>query len=280
MKRRILLLLVLYIIPFFSFSQLKKIIVIDSVTKKTIQYANVKYLKSLKGTFTDSLGVFKIDKNFVGRIKVSVLGYESKILISKNIKDSIKLWPKDIILDEVVIGRNFEKDYGFHKAKGKYIGSSIKRAIVAIYIPNNNPDVVSYISRLHFKIKKRGKNISVVRPHLFSRNIETRIPEKELLDYNLLIKQKKNRKDIVSIDISDKKIVFPKKGIFIGLEWVGNTDDIDFGYNENNDSSNTLTLMTSNDFKKNIWIPMSPFGKNIVANFGITIYTSNKNEKD
>ncbi|WP_047790323.1 carboxypeptidase-like regulatory domain-containing protein [Tenacibaculum mesophilum] len=270
-------LVIFFFTSLYLFSQKKQVTIIDSQTNDHIQYANIEYIKSKIKTFSDSLGYFKLDKNISDKVIINVLGYEPKVLQSEKIKDTIFLKPKTIILDEVSINTNFKKIYGYHSKKGKFLGSSVKRAVVAIYIQNKNKNTEHFISTLHFKIKKRGKHISIVRPHLYTINTKTQLPDKEILDYNILIKEKQKGKKTLSIDISDKNITFPKEGVFIALEWVGNTNDIDFGYNEIKKELTVPTLLTSLDFKKRIWTPMIIPGnsKSICANFGITTCLKN-----
>ncbi|WP_445749845.1 hypothetical protein [Polaribacter sp.] len=260
------------------FSQKRTITIVDSITKGHIEYANIKYLNSKYGTFSDSLGLIDLNEKLSERVLISVLGYENKIIHNKNIKDTIFLKPKTIILDEISINtENSKQDYGFHLIKGKFIGSSVERAVIAVYIKNEKPNIESFISSLHFKIRKKRGNIAIIRPHLYTINTITKTPDKELLEHNLLIKEKKEKKGVISINIFDKKILFPKEGIFVALEWVGNTKDIDFGYNEVKEKSEN-TLITSLNFKKKIWIPLvlPKSNKSILANFGITTIESEK----
>jgi hypothetical protein len=271
----------IFLIPFFFinftfFSQGKKIIIVDSLTKNHIEYANIKYLNSKKGTFSNNFGVFDINIKKSEKILISVLGYKNKILITQKIKDTIFLKPKSIILDEISIKINSKKNYGYHLRKSKFLGSSVKRSVIAVYIENKKTDLESIISSLHFKIKKRGNSISFIRPHLYTINTKTKLPEKELLEYNLLIKEKKKRKGLLTINIREKNIVFPKEGVFLALEWVGNTDDIDFGYNEVKKKLVIPTLLTSLNFNKRIWVPVvfPKSNKNFYANFGITTMES------
>lgn len=257
---------------FFLFSQKKKVTIVDSITKKHIDYANIKYLNSKKGTFSDNLGIFDLNIKASEKVLISVLGYQSKTILVKEIKDTLSLNPKSIILDEILIKTNSNKDYGYHLKKSKFLGSSIKRSVIAVYIENDKKDIESFISSLHFKIRKRGNLISIVRPHLYTVNTKTKLPEKELLEYNIVVKEQKKRKGLLTVDISKKNIIFPKEGVFLALEWVGNTDDIDFGYNEVKKKLIIPTLLTSFNFNKKIWVPVvfPKNNKNFYANFGIT----------
>lgn len=263
-----------FLINLFSYGQKngKEIIILDSLSYKPIQFANIKYLKSEYGTFSDSLGLFNFNKKVSEKVLISVLGYENKIIFNKNIKDTILLRPKTIVLDEISINTNSKQNYGYHTKNGKYIGSFIKRAVIAVYIKNENPNIKKLIHSLNFKIKKRGKFLSIVRPHLYSVNQKTNMPDKDLLDYNLLFKQQKRGKSTINIDINDKYIIFPKEGFFIALEWVGNTEDIDFSFSEKKSNGNNIsTVMTSFNNEKIIWVPMElSENKSIFANFGVT----------
>ena len=89
----------------------------DSITKNSIEYVNIKYLDSSYGTLTDSMGVFMLDKKKGKEILVSVLGYKEKKILTKNIVDTILLKPKNLLLDEIIINNELHEEYGFHKKK-------------------------------------------------------------------------------------------------------------------------------------------------------------------
>ena len=102
-------------------------------------------------------------------------------------------------------------------------------------------------------------------------NPEDHFSFKELLNQNIVINLNEKNK-ILSIDITDRNISFPKEGIFVALEWVGNTENLGFGYSKltNKDNSH-YAVLTSLEFKKNIWIPLTPKKEDkTIAHFGIT----------
>jgi len=268
MKNILLFLLFLEFIP--SFSQEKEVLILNLKNKKAIQYANIKFLNSRKGTFSDENGFFVYDKKNLDSVLVSVLGYNNKTLWSKNINDTIYLSPKIISLDEITLSNN-KNDYGYFKKKSKFIRSKLKRIIIAMFMPNNNPNKKEYITTLYYRIKKYGNEKSIVRPHLLSVNKENGNPNKELLNKNIVINVN-DKNNILSVDISKVKIKFPPEGIFVALEWVGNTTDVGFGYSNLKDNTGSYALLTSLEFEKKLWIPLTPIKeKKTIAHFGISV---------
>lgn len=250
-------------------AQEKEIIILNSENNKPISYANIKFLKSKKGTFSDDKGIFLINNNAIDSLLISVLGFEDKILSVSKIKDTIFLNPKTITLREITLS-NKKTEYGYFKKNGKFIRSALNRVLVAMYIPNENKKN-EYITHLHYRIKKFGDELSTVRPHLLEVNKLTKNPGKEILNENIVVKINEKNK-ILSIDITDKNISFPKEGIFVALEWVGNTKKIGFGYSKLADENNShYAVLTSLEFKKDIWIPLTPKKEDkTIAHFGIT----------
>lgn len=251
-------------------AQEKEIKILNSENNKPISYANIKFLKSKKGTFSDEKGIFLISNNEIDSLLISVLGFEDKVLSVSKIKDTIFLIPKTITLKEITLS-NKKAEYGYFKKTRKFIRSVLNRVIVAMYIPNNNIDNQEYITTLHYRIKKYGTKPSIVRPHLYSVNKKNGNPNKELLNNNIIV-DVEDKNNILSIDISKMNIIFPKDGIFVALEWVGNTSDIGFGYSKLTDKDNShYAVLTSLEFKKNIWIPLTPKKEDkTIAHFGIT----------
>lgn len=267
MKKIILFSLVLKVL--IVNAQKKEITILNSENKKPISYVTIKFLKSQKGTFSDEKGIFLISNNEIDSLLISVLGFEDKVLSVSKIRDTIFLIPKTITLKEITLS-NKKAEYGYFKKKGKFIRSALNRVIVAMYIPNKNKQN-EFITHLHYRIKKFGNELSTVRPHLLSVNKLTKNPDKEILNENIIIDIYKKNK-ILSIDIKDKNINFPKEGIFVALEWVGNTKNLGFGYSKLTDKDNShYAVLTSLEFKKNIWAPLTPKKEDkTVAHFGIT----------
>lgn len=267
MKKIILLSLVLKVLSISA--QEKEIKILNSENNKPVSYANIKFLKSKKGTFSDEKGIFLISNNEIDSLLISVLGFEDKVLSVSKIKDTVFLIPKAITLKEITLSDK-KAEYGYFKKNGKFISSALNRVIVAMYIPNENKQN-EFITHLHYRIKKFGNELSTVRPHLLSVNKLTKNPDKEILNENIIIDINEKNK-ILSIDIRNKNISFPKRGIFVALEWVGNTKNLGFGYSKLTDKDNShRAVLTSLEFKENIWVPLTPKKEDkIIAHFGIT----------
>lgn len=76
MKKYIFLLFTFITIS--AFSQ-KEIFILDSLSKKPIEYANVNFIGSDKGTYSNTNGISKIPLE-IKKISISSVGYEKKII--------------------------------------------------------------------------------------------------------------------------------------------------------------------------------------------------------
>ncbi len=103
MKNLLLLALIFFSIKSISQTS-KKFILVDDSTEEVIPFANILFSKEdYKGTSTDIDGVFYVPKN-IENITISYVGYETKILKTKDITSKIiRLKPQVSQLDEVVI---------------------------------------------------------------------------------------------------------------------------------------------------------------------------------
>ena len=89
---------------------------------------------------------------------------------------------------------------------------------IAQFFPNN--DTIKkhpYLKNLTFCTKSEIKKAKII-IHFYDVN-EDGTPAKDLLDENFVYEVGKGSKQSV-VDLSNLKIKFPKKGLFVGFEWM------------------------------------------------------------
>ncbi|WP_282032672.1 carboxypeptidase-like regulatory domain-containing protein [Winogradskyella eximia] len=226
--KKISLLLLLVSINLLN-SQTINGIVKDSVTGENIAFANI-VLKNGKGTYSDEFGVFQLEiKNFTtDTLKISNLGYESKILALINLKNATKfeveLKPKVENLEEVLISskkiKYTDKELLGDKKEGNIGVTSLIGYETAIFI-DNPKEINGKLKRIYIDLKKRknAEYIATLNIKIYELDSINNKPGKLLYNENLYVKPK-NKKYRLWLDVKDFNIAFPKNGVFIGVEMV------------------------------------------------------------
>lgn len=193
--------------------------IIDSSSKLPIPYATIKIINSNYGTYSDSLGKFKLNlKSILDTVIVSSLGYHSKTLIFNNqLAESkyILLSQNMEVLNEIYISNYVNKgawSKPYHKAKSfcntfLYAGTTLKMEVT---------NIKGKINGLRFNLIMPTSDMVIsVRP------VITDIKGKALLkkDYTKTFNLKfhKNRK--IEFEF-DEDVNIPNEGAFIGLETI------------------------------------------------------------
>ena len=219
-----------YLIPFFIFSffllQSQNIVVVDSLNRKPIPFVNI-HLSKNNGTFTNEKGVFYLNSKSKDTIKFSHISYNEFEIIASNINDTITLVPNAVILKEVIIHnrKKISKFVDFPRKNSSY-GSfpvSSRSEIISLIKPNNENEN-AIISKLVFKFEKRKKNDNAINIKTALRiniyNVINKNIDDNVYSSNVFIIDA-TKKDKIEIDLSDNYIEFDEKGLFIGIEVIG-----------------------------------------------------------
>ena len=207
--------------------------VVNALSNEAVPYATLHSIKSPNGLHADEAGYFEwnvTDKR--DSIVVSSVGYvSSKIAVyslSKNIINQIELHQDSVILSEVTVkgsGRSITKKIGFFDNKpgegmGMGPGGISQNELFVNYYPNEDQRVGS-IKKLSFDIKgfDFSQKSSKVKIRILSRNASSGLPDKDLLQRDIIVKINRLSPDII-LDIEKLNISFPEDGIFIGLEFI------------------------------------------------------------
>jgi hypothetical protein len=127
--------------------------VFDASLCKPVEYATVYINGTTHGTRTDSKGFYKLENiEFPCLLIVSHVSYQTQTFQLKKggeIKDSIKLLPKEIVVEEVDILENNKREKNLTLFKNLFLGSDVWGKYAAI----ENEDALSFI--LDYKNKQK-----------------------------------------------------------------------------------------------------------------------------
>ncbi len=194
-------------IPLCIFSQ-RKIVAVNSVSKKPIQYATIIFEKG--GIYSDENGEFILPNN-ITKIKISSIGYKNKDI--DFIKDTIFLDEKIEKLNEVVI-QNFKKSIVIGKKRSKNYVNFTSPYKSTYFAKNFSLSKTSKIEKAHFAIKNGSKE-RLCRLLIF--NIKNGLPYNNILEQNIVTKILANIKDF-EINLKQNDIVLKRGNYYLVLE--------------------------------------------------------------
>jgi hypothetical protein len=222
----------LIIIPTLSFSQINIKGVICNSKREPLPFTNIVSVKKQNGTTTDEKGIFQLDnldKN--DTLKFSNIAYYSKLVSVETLEknDTIFLNENTKILDEVIITNfgNFrtEQDLGFLNFKTNASFDLKPGGQIALFI-ENKMERIGWIKEVSFKAKTQGKCKCGIRVRLIQPDSSGRNPDLDLLNDNVIVNSN-DLKRTNRINLSDYKILMPKNGVFVVLEWLYSDNDCD-----------------------------------------------------
>jgi hypothetical protein len=226
------LFLLFFIIPCAAFSQIAlKIQLLDSITKKPIEFVNVGVLSKGIGTVSNENGLFQLnlpDSLKENELKFSCIGYESKKIIIKKLVglNTLLIKPSAINLAEikVVVKRN---------PKYKTLGNDTKtKSIIAGFTSNNLGSELAVklnikhketkLKNLKFNIVSNPFDSLVFRFNVYNTDANGK-PSKNILTQMVLI-EPASKTGFVEFDL-DKYNIYTSEDIFIAIEWIKDYGD-------------------------------------------------------
>jgi len=223
---------VIFLVTITGLSQTLEGKVIDSVTNQPIEYANITLMTKNKGVYANVNGNYNFDisKHLYDTLKVSSIGYNSKLIIldkfknKKNIKLDISLSQKITQLDEVVLNlkkKKYNKKHtiGEDKESNAAVSSLIGYETCVLIENPFNKD--GKLDEIYIKLRKRKNTqfIASLNIKFYSFDKINQKPGYELYTKNLIVKPK-NRNYTLNIDVKDMDIYLPKEGMCIGVEFI------------------------------------------------------------
>ena len=217
--------LALIIIPFISFSQINIKGIICNSKREPLPFTNIVSLKMHNGAVTDAKGIFQLyNLNKDDTLKISNIAYHSKLLSVETFEknDTIFLNQNIKTLNEVLINNfdNFKKEQelGFFNFRNNASFDMKSGGQIAVFIENKTGRK-GWIKEVSFKAKTEGKCKCGIRIRIMKPDSTSEKPGLDLLNDNVIVNTD-NLKRINRINLSDYKIIMPKNGVFVVLEWL------------------------------------------------------------
>lgn len=223
-----------YLILLFSIFQSNNCVIVDKQTKKNIPYSTIKFLGNNNGIYTSEKGSFFLSNIKTDSVEITNIGYHSLKMKKSDIKDTIFLIPKIEQLSEINIDlrKSKKKIIGYRKKAKELSWHVTPKTELATLIKYNKKLENAYLNKIYIPIgkesfKKEKDNYISIFPKfnsVFRVNIYSNVnnsPNKRLLDSAITINCNENSKNIITIDVSNENINFPKEGLFVGIEMIG-----------------------------------------------------------
>ena len=246
-----------------------------------LPYTNIVSLRNNNGTITDDKGLFELNNLFINdTLKISNIAFVPKLIpIISFLNNGIITLNDSIKKLEEVIVRNFgsfrnNTKLGYFNFSNRGEFQLIPGNQLAIYIANPT-NREGWVKSVSFRVKRLGKCKNNLRVRLLEIDTLLSNPTYDILTENIIISNSNLRKNN-TINLSDYKIVFPKTGLFVVLEWLQPDDECD---------KNSYTSIASNleTPTNEVWInyrdrkwghsnrPRLPNGNYNTPNIGIEI---------
>jgi hypothetical protein len=200
--------------------------------KEPLPLTNIVLLKKNTGTITNENGQFNLTiASPADSIKISNIAYYSKLVAISDLQNSDTIVLSENIkqLNEIVVSNlsNFktETNLGFYDNSANGSFKLIPENQLALYIANRQAKE-GWIKGVSFKVKDLGKCKNSMRIRLLQMDSVKFMPSIDILDENLIIKSA-DLKKLNYIDLSAYKIMLPKEGVFVVLEWLYPDKDCD-----------------------------------------------------
>jgi hypothetical protein len=204
--------------------------VFDEKTRTAVPYANISFLKTLKGTSSDEEGYFYIDvpEDYLEReVHISALGFKDTIMPARVIKERKKIYMKEetFELEEVVVVQSLGDSQVLNPVSSYSIKSGFSSAetpwVLALYFPNIGA-AKKYLEKITIHVQQNTqfkRESSKFRLRLYDVDKDTGKPNHDLIRKSIILESSKTE-DFVSIDLSSMGVKIPDEGIYVGLEWI------------------------------------------------------------
>lgn len=223
-----------FLLVFMSIGNAQEVLIeghiLDDKNQSAIPYANISFLKTLKGTSSNEEGYFYIDvpESFLERkVHISALGYKDTIIDAKSIvaNKKIRLKEDTFELEEVIVSHDLGDSQVLNPISSYSIKSGFSSAetpwVLALYFPNIGASK-KYLDKITIFVQqnKRFKRASSkFRLRVYDVEKNTRKPNRDLIRKSIVLETSKDE-DFVSIDLSAFGIKIPDEGVYVGLEWL------------------------------------------------------------
>lgn len=203
----------------------RQVAVCDIQTKEPIPYATIRNTENKGGTYTNTNGLFILDKALKDSLYISSIGYlDKKICRSDIINDTIYLEPQVNELPPLIVSKRKivkEETLGVIKAKkfdGWRSNGSGEEFAQNFFFPDTTK--VYKIKTIIIGAGRFDPTIPIV-IHIYNTGANG-YPDKDILLKKIVLTKKdfKKSKKRFEIDISAENILINESSCFIGFEWL------------------------------------------------------------
>jgi hypothetical protein len=245
MKYILISILIVFFNISYLYSQKRQLIILDSISKLPVKYANIDFLNGF-GVFSSENGGLMITDVNINLIEISHVSYESKKIDFKKLKDSILyLKPRVIQLNEVAITTNsklkirktlktnLKGHHDFNKMYYSAVGLKLAFKI------NLNDDRIKYLKSIEIPLFTEAndatKKIYPEKKYPYKTLIKIEIldcvndmPGDNLYNYiNYEVINSELIKDSFTSNF-EKNIKIPENGLFVVVTFIGKVDENNF----------------------------------------------------
>jgi hypothetical protein len=275
------LLLLLLLISSSSLGQISIKGKIKDIRGNALSLTNIVSIKSNYGTITNENGEFELHNlSHLDTLKITNIAFVPKLIPISTLHNNDEIILNDSIkkLDEVIV-RSFSSykkklDLGYSSSSSRGEFKLQPGNQIAVYI-NNPSNREGWVKNITFGIKDFGKCKNSMRLRLLEADSISFYPTNDLLLENIILEnnslKRKNK-----IDLSSYKIIMPKNGIYIMLEWVSLDENCDKNsYTSISANLETVTNVVWLNYRDKKWghsnRPRLPNGNFMTPNFGLEV---------
>lgn len=224
--------LILFLIFSNGFAQtIIKGLILDN-NNQPLPTANIAFVKNYGGTNSNLSGFYSIDifTRQNDSLKISYTGFKPKYIALRSFTEkkeyqlNINLEIDETIIEEVVIDKKQTKYTQKEKINIKKKGDIRTFAMVgcefALRVKNAKQEKgrIKEI-QISFRRNPKANTLTKYRVKIYELDTITSGPGKNLIKEDILISPK-NKTYLYNLNVEDKKIPFPKFGVFVGVELI------------------------------------------------------------
>lgn len=206
-----------------------KILILDKKTFQPLSYSTVRIKNKNVGVYADENGLVDLALNLNDTLLVSHIGYHNTSISTLSLKknDTIFLIGEILPLPEISI-RNLKPldepiTIGSINEKPEIRSGSMIAAEFATRFLLTKKSRYNRLLKIVIPLSK-GNADNKIRLHIYDVN-EDLTPGDELLTRDIIIDYSKNSRKPLEVDIRDMNIIDTSTYIFVGLEWIGNSNE-------------------------------------------------------
>jgi hypothetical protein len=219
------LLIILSVLPFIGYSQINQGKIVDAETNLPIGYVNITYQKNATFSFSDSNGVFYINKGIIAEadtINFSYIGYKkTSLLVSTVLKEGLVKMVKQVRDLEAIeiISCPDPKTININSRSSATMGVSPGIEVVFIGTYQSGINLPRYLEGLSYYVSPSTNYLAVpVKLHWYDWDELKQMPGKELTDTTIIVYPYKKRWNEISLP--SKLISVINTRLVIGIEFI------------------------------------------------------------